>query len=271
MSSAKHYWQRKRRMLWTLLLLPIGLYILVLLLRRAEGVMHWLSSAWPTASNAERLQILNFAVTSGLTGILVIITGVYAWLTWRMVVESVETRRRSTRPTLVIELGELKIEKPENKNYMTLKCTLRVTNYGVGPAILPSGNVSMPYQRPTGKDSWLHNAVSTSINELPQMLHPGAGVDSRIEIHPEVYEIPSKRTPEFARVELRFEDSDRNLFQQTQTFNLFRHSHGLYWILMYDALLMIPFQKRSYVADGSLSTGIDSKKAEHVYERVGIF
>ena len=103
------------------------------------------------------------------------------------------------------------------------------------------------------------------------MLHPGSSVSSNIKIRPEVYEVPNGGTLEFARVELRFEDSDRNLFQQTQTFNLFRHDHGSYLILMYDALLMISFKKRSYVSDGSLSFGIDTKKAERIYERVGIF
>ena len=271
MSSAKNYWQRQKRMLWRLPLVVLGIGLLFPLLRSAGDVAHWLSTTWPTSSSSERLQILNFAVTSGLTSVLIIITGVYAWLTWRMVLESVETRRRSIRPTLVMELGELAFQKPENEAYMTLTCTFRVANYGVGPAIFPRGNIAMPYSRPTEKESWPHDEVSTSVEGLPPMLHPGDGVNSKIRISAEVYEIPNGRTLEFARVEFRFEDSDRNLFQQTQTFNLFKRDHCLYWILMYDALLMIPFRKRSYVTDGSITIGIDTKNAEHIYERVGHF
>ncbi len=42
------------------------------------------------------------------------------------------------------------------------------------------------------------------------------------------YEIAEGRTPEFASIELKFQDTERNLFQQTFTFNIFRHEASKY-------------------------------------------
>lgn len=87
----------------------------------------------------------------------------------------------------------------------------------------------------------------------------------RFLAHP--YEIPAGRTTEFASIQLKFEDTERNLFDQIHTFTIFHHNGRYSWGLAFERLTMVPFSKRSHIMDDSLDVTFPDDSTEIIYER----
>lgn len=118
-TELNRYWnRRKRRAILFIVSAGAALVASYAILICSSQLIAWLSSTWPGANSTERLQILSFAVNAALTTILVGATCLYAWLTWRMVRELVESRRVGKRPGLVIDLGRLEINRPEGETHV---------------------------------------------------------------------------------------------------------------------------------------------------------
>lgn len=267
----KRYWTRRK---WTTLVaLVLGAATLVAgaaLLAGVARLVDWLFSTWSVVGTAERLQILSFAVNALLTTILVGATCLYAWLTWRMVRELRESRQLGMRPALVVDLGHLEVGPGHDDAHMGFACECRVVNVGSGPAILPSGEVTMPYRAPCADgDAWLVQGIRTSLPGLPQVLQVGSEASGAVKIDTTSYEIPEGRTLEFVSIELKFQDAERNLFQQTYTFNVVRHGARCYLSVAYERLKMTALRKR-WIGDEDVGSGLFPDPAEIIYERAGI-
>lgn len=232
-------------------------------------MVEWLSSAWSAGSTAERLQILAFAVNGLLSTILVGATCLYAWLTWRMVRELRESRQVLKRPALVVNLGQLEVRPGHAEGYMYLACPIRLYNVGSGPAILPAGEIMLPNREPLSLgDDWLREGIRQSLPGLPQVLEVGAEASGAITMETNLYKIPEGRTPEFARIELKFQDAERNLFQQTYVFDVFRLGAHNYLSVVYERLKMTDLRRRWH-GDASVGTARLPDPAEIIYERAG--
>jgi hypothetical protein len=272
MTELHRYWTRRKwKALRFLIFIAAAVVIAFAVLISAFLFTAWLSSLWPGATSTERLQILSFVVNAILTAILVGATCLYAWLTWRMVRELVESRRVGKRPSLAIDLGHLEISRPEGETYMWLACPIRIANFGGGPAIFPSGTITMPARQPSAGIPWLREGVQASIPELPEVLPTTGQVSGTVRLLADIYEVSLGHTLEFASVRLKFEDAERNLFNQVHTFNIF-HDHGrYYWGLAFERLTMIPFSKRSHIGDESLRMSFSDDSSELIYERAGTY
>jgi len=270
MTELRRYWSRRRwRALVGLLLGAGALAAGVAVLGGVATVVEWLSSTWSAVGTTERLQILSLAVNGALTAILVGATCIYAWLTWRMVRELEESRRVGKRPALVVNLGRLEVGSGHDDEHMALSCHVRVTNVGSGPAILPAGEITMPWEAPhTNGDPWLHLGVRTSLPGLPQVLEVGAQCSGEVQLDTALYEIPEGRTAEFVAIELKFQDAERNLFRQTYTFDVLRRGKRSYLLVAYERLMMTDLRKR-WLGDESAGAGVSPDPAGVIYERGG--
>ncbi len=126
----------------------------------------------------------------------------------------------------------------------------------------------IPYSAPEGVQPWLENGLSKQVDGLRQALQPGEEVISQMTIDTDPYPIPIARIPEFARLEVRFEDTDRNLFEHRQVFNLVNHEKLLGLGLAYDGFFMLPLKKRHSAYDQSRMI-LMSDSADVIYERIG--
>ena len=267
--------QRQRRrltlkMIRSILRLLLALVLLSLIVAGLVRALLWLATAWSTAGLSDRLQILSFLSNSLLSTILVIATCAYVWVTWRMVWELVEARRIEIRPALAIELGHLQVDSRDDVDAVILKCSIAIINVGAGPAVFPSAQMTVPYRAPKAmtQPTWCpHGAF---LEELPAILMPSDRVLATAEIwfmqSADVSEIPEE-AEEFAEFEIRFEDSARNLFQHRQLFNSIRIGSEYVLGLMYDRVLMVPFEKRSSIHGLDMLRGFEAESAQTLYER----
>ena len=118
---------------------------------------------------------------------------------------------------------------------------------------------------------WLGEGVVTSISELPEVLPITDQASGTIRLLVDIYEVPFGRTLEFASIRLKFEDAERNLFNQIHTFNIFHDDGRYYWGPAFERLTMIPFSKRSNIRDESLSISFSDDSSELLYERAGTY
>jgi len=187
-----------------------------------------------------------------------------------MVWELVEARRLEIRPALAIELGHLQVDSRDDVDAVILKCSIAIINVGAGPAVFPSAQMTVPYRAPKAmtQPTWCpHGAF---LEELPTILMPSDRVLATAEIwfmqSADVSEIPEE-AEEFAEFEIRFEDSARNLFQHRQLFNSIRVGSEYVLGLMYDRVLMVPFEKRSSIHGLDMLRGFEAESAQTLYER----
>lgn len=262
------YWSRRKWLAITALIIGVGtVAIAIMLLSGFARLSQWLVSTWPAVGTAEKIQILTFSVNGALTLILVGATCLYAWLTWRMVRGLEESRRLSKRPRLVIELGSFVVATPEGAEGMSLKCPFRITNVGVGPAVHPQGEIMVPHESPrTEGDEWLLKGIRTTLAPVPPILDVGKDASGTAELFVKAYQIPAGRTREFASITLKFQDVEGNLFQQTLTFNVFRHDARYYVSLAYERLAMTPYTNR-WLGDNKVAGRILPDRATVIYER----
>ncbi|MEQ1839263.1 MAG: hypothetical protein ABL994_02540 [Verrucomicrobiales bacterium] len=159
----------------------------------------------------------------------------------------------------------------DRSQFMLVRCPIQLINVGSGQAILPELKATMP-KRPPKADGidWLREGVSTSIQPLPQFINPGEEASGLIDLQVDYYEIPMGRTLEFASVDLKFEDTERNLYTQKLTFNLwFGNNESSHFSLAYERLDMLPFDQRDVEFSGFM-VSIEKKAIKNIYERGSI-
>jgi hypothetical protein len=231
----------------------------------------WLYSAWSLSDLSQKLQILGLVVNSTLTSILILTTLAYVWLTRSTVAELIDARRAAKRPLLAVKLGELRFN-PAHAEDMAMACEVRVVNLG-SAALFPAGHITMPFAAPLDltKD-WLDEAISTDLSGLPEVIQTGQQILSEVNLYVAPFVISERQITEFCKLRLKFEDSERNLYELRQCFDLFCTGQRYLFTLKYDALSLLPFRKRRNIGDDSLTSSHsdDAKNWVRLYERVGL-
>jgi len=130
----------------------------------------------------------------------------------------------------------------------------------------------MPYAGPqdSTKD-WLEEGIMTSLSGLPEIILTSQQILSDVRLHALPYVISEGRISEFCELHLKFEDSERNLYELRQLFDLSHYGERYSLTLKYDALAVLPYRKRRFIGDDSLTSGYseNDKKWELLYRRVG--
>lgn len=207
---------------------------------------------------------------STLASILILVTLAYVWLTHSTVAELVETRRAAKRPILAVQLGELQIDAADTNN-VQLVCPVRIVNLG-SAALFPKGRIMMPHTAPADSTKdWLAAGIMTDLSGLSEVVPTNAQILSEVKLYVEPYVISQGRTQEFCELHLKFEDSERNLYELKQRFDLFNTGMRYLLTLKYDRLAILPYRKRRFIGDDSLTSSYseDDKNWEVLYQRVG--
>jgi hypothetical protein len=241
-----------------------------MLSRITFAVQDWLHSAWSISDLSQKLQIIGLVVNSILTSILVLATLAYVWLTHSTVTELVEARRAAKRPVLDVQLCELQFDASSTE-YILMICAVRMVNVG-SAALFPAGRIALPYAAPpNSRKDWLDESITTDLSGLPEIIPTGQHILSEVKLPVTQYVISEGRIPEFCELHLKFEDSERNLYELRQRFDLFHHGKRYLLTLKYEVLSMLPFRKRRFIGDDSLKSRYseDDKNWELLYQRVG--
>ena len=81
--------------------------------------------------------------------------------------------------------------------------------------------------------------------------------------------ISEGRIPEFCELHLKFEGAERNLCELRQRFDLSHHGKRYLLTLKCDALSVLPFRRREFIGDDSLTSRYSEDDWELPYQRVG--
>ena len=205
------------------------------------------------------LQISNYSnlILSILTIFLVITTVFYAWITYRMLVEMMESRSAAIRPILWVDLEKPKFNIIEDASCNKLGtqqflCMIKLSNYGRGPAINTDITLSIPYQERT--DTTPYNYVRcTPIASVPTNFAPDSVHESIVDTITNVYD-PNKYKEDFLKLTIKHEDIERNLysivkFYRLNSFKISDKKENYYWVLKGEEIYFIPFSQRKSIYD----------------------
>lgn len=201
-------------------------------------------------------------ILSILTLFLVITTAFYAWATYRMLAEMIESRRSEIRPVLWVELEGPKFDEAslitsnKESTERVFLDKVKIANYGRGPAINTRLKLSIPYK--DGKDATPVNYIESSpIADLPANFASGSFYESEVRIYTPFYDL-NKYKEEFVELTLRYEDVERNLYSMVQFYNLFsfpisQEKYHYHWVLKSEDIYLLPFSRRKSVIDEDTS------------------
>lgn len=188
---------------------------------------------WPALSELNRYSNL---VLAGLTLLLLLATAFYAWVSYRLLRESVDARHAAVRPMVSLNCLSIIPFRYGNDKYMagaTAKWAL--ANHGRGPAIAIDGDVTY-----VGGLAW---APGGRVRR--DCLEPFSTCEMEVSLSG--HEDPKDNEQCLLRVRVAYQDLGGNLYELRQRIcGTFRDSQ-IYWDPVDEDLLLLPFSRRSYM------------------------
>lgn len=193
-----------------------------------------------------------------LTAILVIITGFYARVTHRMLVQMKESRQSLVRPILWANFDnpEFQASDSPGDEHKTFRTKAHISNYGKGAAV----NIKTEYRIPLAWSDEYKCVMPVSTGgtgQIPFLLAPGDSFDMSVWLHTKTYDTMSRDLqylhPTYLTARVLYEDTERNLYQLKQSYYLLRiASFDRYYLhIEAESLHVIPFDERKNVWDDS--------------------
>jgi hypothetical protein len=204
-------------------------------------------------------------ILSLLTFLLVLITGFYVLVTNQILAQMIEEKQSAIRPIFWVSLDKPKFQEssyPEDESmYFNLKA--RISNYGKGSAVEVQTTYSIPHEWDEGDKFAM--PVSTSRTH-PALLAPGDSIEDTLNISTRIFDIKNIY-PDYLRVNVLYEDTERNLYQMQQSYYLLvapgkPTMHYLH--LESESLYIISFKNRKHLA---IDESLNSDKKTRLFKR----
>lgn len=203
---------------------------------------------------AKLLNDNNGAVAALATVVLVVITGGYAYatfklvsVTFKLVNVTLEIRANEVRPLFKISSPKIvKVQKISSHNYTEFHFELELVNFGPSPAINAQLEASVPILDATGK---ILTYLGTSVTPaLPLIINQNQISKCNFALYVEYpdFKVFSR---EFLELELHYEDVDMNYYHHLESYWL--DAVGERWFLNsdYEGLRVLSAKERSFIAD----------------------
>lgn len=202
-------------------------------------------------------------ILAALTLALVMVTAFYAWVTYRMLNEMVQTRRSEISPSIsfrfkLAEISQEPLGSKADTHRVIIKTVLQLANYGRGPAINMNVLIGMDLSDdPTVSMTTISPNFESS---MPIILEPGNELKGETVIigRTTIPNILVGRKGEFtfystdSKVEILFEDKESNLYSLVQWYRLggatrigSDENYNEYrWELREESLFFVSFNRR---------------------------
>ena len=152
--------------------------------------------------------LINLFVSVALVGL----TAFYAWVTYHMASELIDSRRAALRPLLVFSL-----EDPQSTDHGSLRfldVSMKVTNVGRGAAIRTNMRCAIPYE-PADKQT----RIVGDVDPLPSSIFPATASHTCTWRAPLEASIDAD-AEDFFEVQAMYEDTDGNVYRLLASYNL---------------------------------------------------
>lgn len=205
-------------------------------------------------------------ISSVLTLLLVFITGFYAWVTNRMLAQMIEEKQSSVRPHLWVTLENPEFHEspypPDDSKYFKAKA--RIANYGKAAAVEVQTDYAIPHEWKEGEK--YAGRISTSYRH-PALLPPGSSVEDSLSLPTRIFDFESVY-PDYLRLIVLYEDTERNLYELEQTYYLlYFHTEPKrhYLHLESESLYFISFKDRTRLT--ATDERLNSNKKTRLFRR----
>lgn len=208
-----------------------------------------------------KINNINNFILALLTLVLVLITGFYAWVTFRMFKEQSEKRKLEISPNIFIKVidPEFTLDKSQVNRITTLK--FYIANYGQGTAVNARLEFSIPHNKnsETGKLEY----VSASYEGIHPFFQTNNSKEDTKKIITTIYDI-QELTEEFLIISLYYEDIQRNLYTIRQYYDMRRISlsknpNTYYLILRSELAYFTSFRNRGSMGFDRTFTTVSEK------------
>lgn len=204
-----------------------------------------------------------------LTLALVAITGFYAIVTYRMLVQVRESGRSEVRPLLWVNVASPDFTKTRDELRQFSSTNMIVANYGKGPAVSIRAKYSIPYE--WNDELNRPDEIVGSVRNAPMLLSHGESFESRLSITTPLYDL-KKCARKFLQIRINYEDTQRNLYKLDLDYDLsvMDLSKTYYALgLRRERLVSVAFSDRRYVDDSDerFLGGGEGDKDYVIYDR----
>ena len=213
----------------------------------------------------------NGTIAALATVVLVLITAVYAYGTFKLVSATFnlvnvtsEARANQIRPLFKISTPKIvKVEKIEGRHsYTNFHFELELVNFGPSPAVSARMTGSVPMLDASGT---ITNYLQTSVTpEFPLMIHQNEMSKCNFSLHVEHADF-KVFLREFLELELHYEDIDMNYYHHLESYWLDAMGERWYLNSDYEGLRVLSAKERSFIADTRRSWWYDTGNI--IYER----
>jgi hypothetical protein len=187
-------------------------------------------------------------ISAFLTAVLVGITAFYALVTNRMLIQMKESRQSLVRPILWVTFDKPEFkegEYPDEDKYFRTKA--HISNYGKGAAVSIRTQYTIPHEW-SDEHKFVMPIGSSGSGDIPSLLSPGESFDMSIRIPTRT--VVDKTYPKYLTASVLYEDTERNLYEFTQSYYLHPiPTTGPYLHLETESLYFIPLNERTNVWD----------------------
>lgn len=198
--------------------------------------------------------LINLLVSVALVGL----TAFYAWVTYHMAGELIDSRRAALRPLLVFSLEDPEVTDHEFARMVRISMTL--TNVGRGAAIRASARGTIPYE-PAGEQTQIVGDVGPS----PPPIFAANASHACSWVGPLETSIDAE-CEDFFELDVTYEDTDGNVYQLLASYNLQIFPTFRTLRPNVEALYFLPFAKRRGLREVTAMPG--DRQSALVYERV---
>jgi len=182
-----------------------------------------------------------------LTFILVIVTALYVWITFRMLLSMVRARTKEIRPFLSVDL--FKPEVLADETQLSILVRFKLTNYSAAPAIATHVVLTIPWKKDaTTKNEWIS---SEPAQPIPTIFEPGVSCEGNVKFFVYQYTTEEEKSS-FLEVEASYEDIERNMYWHREFYDLvpFKTDNRSYtWKKRYEELKFLAVENRRFVID----------------------
>jgi hypothetical protein len=203
-----------------------------------------------------------------LTLALVAITGFYAIVTYKMLVQIRESGRSEVRPLFWINVASPEFTMIRDEFRQFSSANMVVANYGKGSAVGIRAQYSIPY-RWNDEDNRPDEIVA-SVKDAPMLLSHGGSFETRLSITTPLYDL-KKCSAKFLQIRILYEDTQRNLYKMNLVYDLsvMDLSKTYYSLgLRREKLVTVAFSDRRYVGDlDDRFSGGEGDKDYVIYDR----
>lgn len=235
-----------------ILLISLVIYKLNLNLTQVKGI-------------ALDLNLYTNLINASLTAALVVITAIYALITYKTLAQMRESNQSSVRPVLWVTFDkpEFKESEQPGDEHKKFSTKAHISNYGKVAAI----NVQTSYEIPnygSDEDKYMMRVTSHGSGYIPPLLSPGDSFEITVGIYSKTYDVDGAYS-KYLIARVIYEDNERNLYEMNQTYYLLPSPPADHYLhLETESLYFLPLKERKYVRD---SNGGVSSKGVLVFNR----